>query len=147
MNEAQVQKLLEERRVRPSAQRVAIAKHVLCTKEHPTAEQVWRKVKADYPFVSRATVYNTLNLFVKKGLLRRYELSDAGSVFDPNCTKHHHLVDEESGKIVDIPWERLEVAGLDSLKDIEITEYMVLVRGRRKRERGARRKRRKEEEP
>ena len=56
--------------IRPSAQRVAIAAYVLATEEHPSADMVWSRVKATLPVVSRATVYNTLKLFVEKGLLQ-----------------------------------------------------------------------------
>jgi Fe2+ or Zn2+ uptake regulation protein len=147
MREADLIQLLKSLEIQPSAQRVAIAKHVLTTKKHPTADEVWQTVKTDFPFVSRATVYNTLNLFVEKGLLRQHVLHEAGAVFDPNRSRHHHFLDVETGEIRDIPWEDLEVAGLDTLSDLEITEYMVLVRGRKKKTRGTHRQRRKEEKP
>jgi Fe2+ or Zn2+ uptake regulation protein len=147
MQKGKVLQLLQEHQIHPSAQRVAIAAHVLSSTEHPTADAVWRRVKEDFPFVSRATVYNTLNLFVRKGLLRQYTLGEAGAVFDPNRNRHHHFVDEETDEIKDIPWESLRVAGVDSLNDVEVTEYMVLVRGRARKRRGPRGKNRKEEEP
>jgi Fe2+ or Zn2+ uptake regulation protein len=111
---------------------MAIAGYVLNTEEHPSAEHVWRKVREKIPVVSRATVYNTLNLLVKKGLLRNFHLPEGGNVFDPEVDRHHHLVDEESGEIRNIQWEALKVDGLDSLRDFEITEYTVFVRGRRR---------------
>lgn len=147
MRKGKVLQLLEEYQIQPSAQRVAIATHVLSSTEHPTADEVWKRVKKDFPFVSRATVYNTLNLFVEKRLLRKYALGDSGSVFDPNLDKHHHFLDEETGKIRDIPWGSLRVAGIDSLNDVEVTEYMVLVRGRARKRRAPRGKSRKEEVP
>lgn len=122
---------LRNRGIRPSAQRVAIARCVLRAKTHPTADQVWKTVRRDFPYVSRATVYNTLKLFVEKGLLKHHWVDEAGSVFDPNTGRHHHFVDQETGMIVDIPWENLSVRGLDSLSGVEVTEYMVLVRGRK----------------
>jgi len=45
--------------IQPSAQRVGIARYVLATDEHPSADQVWDRVRRDMPVVSRATVYNT----------------------------------------------------------------------------------------
>jgi Fur family iron response transcriptional regulator len=129
--------LLRRAGIQPSAQRVAIAKYVLRTKKHPTADEVWKAVRKDFPYVSRATVYNTLRLFVEKGLLKHYCVDEAGSVFDPNTDKHHHFVDEETGDITDVPWERLTVKGLDSLRflvgmsGVEVNEYMVVIRGRK----------------
>ncbi|HSN81499.1 MAG TPA: transcriptional repressor, partial [Polyangiales bacterium] len=54
---------LEERGIKPSAQRVAVAEFVLHTDAHPSADEVWSRVRERFPMVSRATVYNTLNLF------------------------------------------------------------------------------------
>ena len=53
---------------------LAVAAYVLHTTEHPSAEKVWASVRKNFPMVSRATVYNTLNLFVEKGLLRELHL-------------------------------------------------------------------------
>ena len=60
--------ILREHEINPSAQRIAVARYVLHTDKHPSADEVWTKVKKRYPHISRATVYNTLNLFVEKGL-------------------------------------------------------------------------------
>jgi len=58
-------------------------------------------------------------------------------VFDPNTERHHHLVDEETGTIHDVPWDRVQVCNIESLKGFEIHDYQVVMRGIRK---GARRK-------
>jgi len=80
--------------------------------------------------ISRATVYNTLNLFVKKQLLRQVVLDDGKTLFDANVENHHHFVDEETGQIHDIPWDSLAVSKLDSLNGFEVREYHVVMRGR-----------------
>ena len=51
--------------------------------------------------------------------------------------RHHHFVDEESGTIHDIPWDKVQVCNIESLKGFEIHDYQVVMRGVRK---GARRK-------
>jgi Fe2+ or Zn2+ uptake regulation protein len=122
--------LLRKHAIQPSAQRVAVARYVLDTCEHPTADKVWAKVKRAFPMISRATVYNTLNLFVKKGLLRQFVLNDGKTVFDANVGSHHHFVDEASGRLYDIPWEALAVSKLEALNGFEVREYQVVVRGR-----------------
>jgi Fe2+ or Zn2+ uptake regulation protein len=124
--------ILQQHGIQPSAQRVAIADYVLKTVEHPSADLVWNRVKASVPYISRATVYNTLNLFVEKGLLRALTLAEDSVVFDPNVERHHHLVDEESGTIHDIPWEKVQVCNIESLKGFEIHDYQVVMRGVRK---------------
>lgn len=124
--------LLRSRGINPTAQRLAVARYVLATDAHPSAEQVWAKVNETFPMISRATVYNTLNLFVEKGLLRQFILAEGHAVFDPHMADHHHFVDETTGRIVDLPWESLRVEGVESLGAFAVSEYQVVVRGRRK---------------
>lgn len=123
--------LLTRNGIQPSAQRVAVADYVLFTDEHPSADRVFARVKKVLPVLSRATVYNTLNLLVKKGMLRELVLAEGKIVFDPKMDRHHHFLDETSGRIYDVPWEALEVKKLGSLDEFEIDEYQVVLRGRR----------------
>lgn len=128
-----MERLLRDREIQPTAQRVAIARYVLSTDEHPSADEVYAKVKGTIPVLSRATVYNTLNLFVEKALLRELVLAEGRVVFDPNVDRHHHFIDEETGTIHDIPWNALEVKNVDGLSNLDVREYQVVLRGRKKR--------------
>ncbi len=125
-------KLLRSHGVQPSAQRLAIAEYVLATDEHPSADQVWSRVLESFPMVSRATVYNTLNALVAKGLLRQHVLAEGRVVFDPLIEPHHHLIDEETGAIHDIPWDAIKVGRVDSLEGFDVREYQVVLRGKRR---------------
>jgi Fe2+ or Zn2+ uptake regulation protein len=117
--------------IQPSAQRMAVAQYVLATDEHPSADQVWARVKAAFPMISRATVYNTLNLFVRQGLLRQLVLAEGKVVFDPHLGPHHHFIDDATGSIQDVPWEAVEVRNVENLKGVDVREYQVVMRGRR----------------
>jgi Fe2+ or Zn2+ uptake regulation protein len=125
---------LAEHGIQPSAQRVAVAQYVLTAHDHPSADAVFKRVKAEFPWISRATVYNTLNLFVDKGLLRRLNIAEDSVVFDPRMETHHHFVDEKTGKIHDVPWDRVQVCNIETLDEYEIHEYQVVMRGRRRRQ-------------
>lgn len=124
---------LREHGIQPSAQRVAVAEYVLHTNQHPSADQVWRAVQKNFPVISRATVYNTLNLFVEKGILRELHLAEESVVFDPKLETHHHFIDESTGTIHDVPWEKVQVCNVEALEGFEITDYQVVMRGRRRR--------------
>ena len=124
------EKKLESVGIRPSAQRVAIANYVLASPLHPSAEAVFEAVRRTFPHVSRATVYNTLHLFVEHGLLRVLSLSEGSLVFDPKVEAHHHLVDELTGEIHDIPWTDLVVQNVENLEGFTVSEYQVVLRGR-----------------
>jgi Fe2+ or Zn2+ uptake regulation protein len=117
--------------IQPSAQRVAVAQYALATADHPSADEVFHRVKKGFPMISRATVYNTLNLLVKKGLLRAFVLAPGGIVFDPKTESHHHFIDEATGEIVDVPWDAVAVSRLERLKGFDIHEYQVVMRGRK----------------
>lgn len=124
---------LQEHGIQPSAQRVAIAQYILATDQHPTADQVWTQVRRKFPIVSRATVYNTLNLFVEKGLVRELFMAEGVVVFDPKLETHHHFVDEATGRIYDVPWDAVEVRNVETLEGYEVHDYQVVMRGRRRR--------------
>lgn len=123
---------LKSHGIQPTAQRLAVARYVLVAKSHPTADEVWEKVRARNPTLSRATVYNTLNLFVEKGLLGTQALREGALVFDPCVTRHHHFVDEKTGAIHDVPWEAVKVTGEGSLAGYEVRDYQVVMRGRKR---------------
>jgi Fur family iron response transcriptional regulator len=110
-----LQTVLRDHGIQPSAHRLAVAAYVLFTDEHPTAERVLDRARSALPLVSRATVYNTLNLFVAKGLLREVVLGEGALVFDPNVAPHHHLIDRETGRVHDLPFDavRIDAPGVD----------------------------------
>jgi len=124
--------LLTQHGIQPSAHRVAVAQYVLTTQEHPSAERVWARVRSRFPMISRATVYNTLNLFVEKALLRELHLSPDSVVFDPNMDRHHHLIDEDNGRIFDVAWGDVEVCNISRIAGYEVSDYQVVMRGRKK---------------
>lgn len=82
--------------------------------------------------VSRATVYNTLNLFVERGLVRQLTLTGGRVVFDPKVERHHHFIDEETGRIYDVPWNALDVSRVDEIEGFDIESYQVVLRGKKK---------------
>jgi Fur family transcriptional regulator, iron response regulator len=123
--------ILRRHAIQPTPQRIAVAEHVLKVKTHPSADEVWEQVRRRCPTVSRATVYNTLNLFVKKGLIRTQILKEGTVVFDPHVAAHHHFVDVDTGRVYDVPWNALKVSGKKALRGFEVCEYQVILRGRR----------------
>jgi Fe2+ or Zn2+ uptake regulation protein len=128
-----VVEILSAHGIQPSAHRIAVGQYVLTTKDHPSADRVWARVKERFPMISRATVYNTLNLFVQKDLLRELHLAPDSVVFDPKMERHHHLIDDETGTIHDIDWNQVEVRKVDSVANFEVSDYQVVMHGRKRR--------------
>jgi Fur family iron response transcriptional regulator len=123
--------LLRGHAIQPSPQRVAVAEYALTTEDHPSADEVFARVRKGFPLLSRATVYNTLNLFVDKGLLQALVLAEGRVVFDPKTDRHHHFIDDDTGAIHDVPWELLQVKKVEELHGFDVRQYQVVLRGRK----------------
>jgi Fe2+ or Zn2+ uptake regulation protein len=85
-------------------QRIAVVRELGGDETHPTAHELFERLRPSFPTMSFATVYNTLGALAEHGLLRSIRL---GSVtrFDPNTSSHHHAVCDACGVIVDLPAE------------------------------------------
>jgi Fur family iron response transcriptional regulator len=105
--------LLRAAKLRPTRQRLALARMLFDKGDrHVTAEQLHGEAQAASVRVSLATVYNTLHQFIAAGLLREVVVDPGRSYFDTNVSDHHHFFHEETGRLQDIPGERLGVAEL-----------------------------------
>ena len=105
--------LLRAAKLRPTRQRLALARMLFEKGDrHVTAEQLHGEAQSASVRVSLATVYNTLHQFIAAGLLREVVVDPGRSYFDTNVSDHHHFFHEESGRLQDIPGERLAVAEL-----------------------------------
>jgi Fur family iron response transcriptional regulator len=83
--------MLREHGIMPTHQRMEIAHALFQRREHLTADQILAMVNAHHAESSKATVYNTLRLFVEKKLIRELIVDPARVVYDPNTSVHHHL--------------------------------------------------------
>ncbi len=119
--------------LQPTPQRAAVARVVLGATSHPTADEVLANARRECPTLSRATVYNTLARLAERGLLRSQAIREGVTVFDAHVGRHHHFVDEATGKIYDVPWDALSVSGEDRLPGFDVSDYQVVMRGRRRR--------------
>jgi len=119
--------------IRPTLPRLAVAKVMLANHGHPSADQVWELVKTEFPAVSRATVYNVLELFAARGLVRRRIISGPHAVYDPVTARHHHLVDEASGRVYDIPWEAVSLPEHLAVPGFDVAEFYLVIKGTKKR--------------
>ena len=97
--------------LRPTRQRLALARLLFEGEDrHLTAEQLHGEALDADVRVSVATVYNTLHMFTKVGLLREVVVEPGRSYFDTNVDDHHHFYFESTGDLQDIPSDQLHVA-------------------------------------
>ncbi len=83
-------------------QRQAIAEMLFSRHQHLTADQVFERMSRSARRVSRATVYNTLNLFAEKGLLREIFVDASRTFYDSNTSSHYHLYNVDTGGLIDM---------------------------------------------
>jgi Fur family iron response transcriptional regulator len=130
---SQVLERLKEAGLRPTRQRLALAKLLLESgPRHVTAEEVFHEARGAGIPVSLATVYNTLHQFTSVGLLREVVVDMGQSYFDTNTSHHHHFFDETTGTLTDIPEQDIEIGRLPNPpQGSAIDRVEVIVRLRR----------------
>src|SRR5262245_53832214 len=101
-NTAEAEAILARHGVRPTTQRVRVAEILLTAPRHMTAEQILVALRASSRRISKATVYNTLKLFVAQGLARQIYVDPERCVYDSTMSPHHHFQNLDTGEMIDI---------------------------------------------
>jgi Fur family transcriptional regulator, peroxide stress response regulator len=101
--------------LRPTPQREVVYQVILSKRDHPTAEEVFDRVKTRMPGISLATVYNCLDALVQCGLIKQVNFVREPTRYCPNLHEHAHFHDESSGCIHDIDIPAGVMAQLRSL--------------------------------
>ncbi len=109
--------LFKQHGILPTSQRLHIAAVLLATHQHLSADQVLERVNQGGRKVSKATVYNTLNLFAEKGLVLEVMVDSSKVFYDSNTTPHHHFYNQDTGDLTDIPASAVEFARLPDLPE------------------------------
>lgn len=107
--------MLKEQGVLPTQQRLMIARVLFARDQHLSAEQVMNQVNTGKVRVSKATVYNTLGLFARKGLVREVIIDPTRIFYDSNVTAHHHFYNIDTGELLDIDSSTMGVGMLPEL--------------------------------
>lgn len=126
----EISAILKQCGVNPTTQRIEIAHFLLRQPQHLSADEVLQGLNTEYECVSQATVYNTLRLFVDKGVIRELVISPDRIYYDSNTSVHHHFMDIDTGDIHDVDSGRIALPEI--CLDAEIEEVSVLIKGRLK---------------
>jgi len=105
---ANVAETLREKGLKVTPQRMAIYRMLCETRAHPTAEAIWEKVKEEFPAISFNTVYTTLGILERAGLVQRLHVGENAAHYDADTSPHIHLCCERCGRVRD-----LHKAGVD----------------------------------
>ena len=122
--------------IRPTAQRVRIATLLLACPQHLSAEQILAQLRSSGARVSKATVYNTLNLFAAHGLIRQLSVDGSLSLVRLECrSPHYHFHDLSTGALIDgasVPADRVQPPARASPPGTEVAGIDLVIRLRKK---------------
>jgi Fur family iron response transcriptional regulator len=115
MNKQDILNKLHEHDVAPTSQRIEVADILLSRPQHLSADQIIDQLNALGSRVSKATVYNTLKLFSKNGLIKELNVDPSRRYYDSTTHAHHHFYNIETGELTDIAEDRVSIMGLPKL--------------------------------
>ena len=103
--------VLKKERLRLTDQRIAIWNQVQNSKKHMDVEEIFSLLKIKNKNVSRATIYRTLDVLVKNRLIRKMDVGDGYSLYEPRLDNDHHdhMICEDTGDIIEFFSEELEL--------------------------------------
>lgn len=119
--------------IRVTSQRLRIASILLGSPQHLSAEQIAAALQHEGARVSKATVYNTLNLFAAHGLIRQLVVDGDCTWFDSNVQPHYHFQDEQTGALSDVALREVQFSRLpDPPPGMEVAGIDLVIRLRRR---------------
>ncbi|HIJ59682.1 MAG TPA: transcriptional repressor [Nitrospirae bacterium] len=99
-----------------TSQRLAIIDYLKDNKNHPTVEEIFKSVKDKNPHVSLATVYNTIDMLKKRGIISELTINSTKRRYDPNPNYHHHFICLSCKNVFDIE-EKINITLSEELKN------------------------------
>jgi Fur family peroxide stress response transcriptional regulator len=88
--------------LRATPQREVVFNVLLNKRDHPTADEVYARVRSEMPSISLATVYNCLETLVQCHLVRAVNFERGPTRYCPNLHPHAHFHDESTGETYDV---------------------------------------------
>lgn len=104
MSQRDVTELLTERALKVTPQRVAVLEFLHGNPGHPAVDDVYQQVRRRLPYISRATIYNTVATLVEAGLLQEILIQQEKTHVDGNVHPHHHFKCVRCEKVDDIEY-------------------------------------------
>jgi len=121
-------KLLKEKDISPSIQRIRVLEYLQNSKNHPTVDNIYIDLVKEIPTLSKTTVYNILKLFTEKNVARTVRIGDNEARYDGDTSIHGHFKCDKCGNIYDfnVNMDELKLSGLEKYK---INGYHIYLNG------------------
>lgn len=121
--------ICRERGLNVTYQRILIYKALSSSRTHPTAEEIFHQVKSEYPAISLATVYKTLETFADHELIGKVTPLHDLARYDADTADHHHLVCLNCRKILDVHHQGLNNLNIPDHQGFNIKGYRIQFEG------------------
>ena len=110
-NKENLTKILKKEGLRYTLQRQSVWDEIKRSEEHRDAENIYQSLRDDNIGVSRATVYRTIDVLVKNKMVRKMDVGDGKSLYEPKLDNEHHdhMICVDSGKIIEFFDQELEL--------------------------------------
>ena len=131
MSRSDILELFDKHGILPTQQRVEVAKILLARPQHLSADQIIDRLRSLGSGVSKATVYNTLNLFGERGLVKEVMVDPVRKFYDSSTHQHHHFYNVDTGELGDIPDGQVGFKNLPEMPEgtrQESVEVLIKVR-------------------
>ena len=132
MSRSDIIALLEQFGILSTPQRLEVAEILLEKPQHMSADQIIDRLRETGSSVSKATVYNTLNLFGERGIVKEVMVDPVRKFYDSTTHPHHHFYNVDTGELRDIPDEQVRFSELPPMPDgtrSESIEVLIRIRG------------------
>lgn len=97
-----IEETLRAKKIKVTPQRMAVYTILKETKEHPNVEMIYQKLKPNYPAMSLATVYKTVDILKRVGLVQELNVGEGGLRYDATTKPHSHTYCENCSKVDDV---------------------------------------------
>ena len=115
--------------MRPTKARIRVGMLLLESPKHLSADQIFDWLTEHGHCISKATVYNTLNVFAKHGVVNEVAVDPTRMYYDSTTSPHHHFYNTDTGQLTDIPRENISVENIPRLPDnTEIEDLEIVIK-------------------
>jgi Fur family iron response transcriptional regulator len=129
MSRSDILSLFEQYGILSTPQRLEVAEILLEKPQHVSADQVIERLRKAGSSVSKATVYNTLNLFGERGIVKEVTVDPERKFYDSTTRPHHHFYNVDTGELRDIPDDQVRFSELPTMPEGTRSESIeVLIR-------------------
>ena len=132
MSRTDILNLFDQHGILPTPQRIEVAEILLSKPQHLSADQIIERLKSLGSGVSKATVYNTLNLFAENGIVKEIMVDPIRKFYDSTTTSHHHFYNLDTGELADIGHDEIDFGKLPEVPEgtqLDGVEVLIRVRG------------------